>query len=312
MGSRSAARLSPESHASRDAATTAKPRRRVGFRKRADVDEEMWPAEAFGGVTDEQFWDDLASDKPLTTTARTAPQDSGARSRPLDAPPVADTQAVPALDLGDNQARGEGRRGAGASAYPGSRTGPNPAAERTAIQPAYTPTQPSEARGRRRARSAEEDPLTSAAFSLRSSGPVDGRSSLAPRGSRDMPTAPYPHAGIPYGDPSSATQPVNTPPYGESYGYGNPAAQADDTRRQNGTRSHARHAGHGEADRAPRQAYQPDAHQGTGGYPAGGYQGTGGYPAGGYQGGGHQPGSHQGNGHRAPYDPREDYRRLIH
>src|SRR5438132_454012 len=94
MGSRSAARLSPESHASRDAATTAKPRRRVGFRKGADVDEEMWPAEAFGGVTDEQFWDDLASDKPLTTTARTVQQDSGAGNRPLDAPPIADTQAV--------------------------------------------------------------------------------------------------------------------------------------------------------------------------------------------------------------------------
>ena len=28
--------------------------------------------EAFGGVRDEQFWDDLAADKPLATTARTA------------------------------------------------------------------------------------------------------------------------------------------------------------------------------------------------------------------------------------------------
>ena len=45
-----------------------RPRRRVGFRKGADVDEELWPTESFGGVSDEQFWDDLASDKPLTTT----------------------------------------------------------------------------------------------------------------------------------------------------------------------------------------------------------------------------------------------------
>src|SRR5579864_9068972 len=40
--------------------------RRLGFRKGADLDEELWPAEAFGGISDEQFWDDLASDKPLT------------------------------------------------------------------------------------------------------------------------------------------------------------------------------------------------------------------------------------------------------
>src|SRR5947209_16369850 len=32
---------------------TAKARKRVGWRKGADVDEELWPAEAFGGVTDE-------------------------------------------------------------------------------------------------------------------------------------------------------------------------------------------------------------------------------------------------------------------
>ena len=83
-GSRSAARLSREAHA---AEGTGRPRRRVGFRKGADVDEELWPAESFGGVSDEQFWDDLASDKPLTTTARTAQQDPGTRNRPLSAVP---------------------------------------------------------------------------------------------------------------------------------------------------------------------------------------------------------------------------------
>ena len=86
-GSRSAARLTREAHAAGDADRTARPRRRVGFRKGADVDEELWPAESFGGVSDEQFWDDLASDKPLTTTARTAQQDPGTRNRPFEAVP---------------------------------------------------------------------------------------------------------------------------------------------------------------------------------------------------------------------------------
>src|SRR6266567_2306961 len=72
----------------------AKPRRRKGFRKGADLDEELWPAESFGGVSDEQFWDDLASDKPLATTARTAQQDPPGRNRPLDAAPVPDRQPV--------------------------------------------------------------------------------------------------------------------------------------------------------------------------------------------------------------------------
>ncbi len=54
-----------------------------------------------------------------------------------------------------------------------------------------TVAQPNEARGRRRASAgsdpgANEDPLTSAAFSLRSSGPVDGRSHQAPSRSRDL------------------------------------------------------------------------------------------------------------------------------
>ncbi|MGD0068145.1 MAG: hypothetical protein ABSB76_32525, partial [Streptosporangiaceae bacterium] len=59
-----------------------KSRRRMGWRKGSDIDEEMWPTEAFGGLSDDQFWDDLASDKPLTTTARTAHQDPSARPRP--------------------------------------------------------------------------------------------------------------------------------------------------------------------------------------------------------------------------------------
>jgi hypothetical protein len=143
-------------------------RRRVGFRKGADIDEELWPAETFGGVSDEQFWDDLASDKPLTTTARTAQQEAGPRSRLLDTGSDTDPQGTQALgsDLGQGrttqgrttqgradqgradqgragQGRAEqgrtgrpadgGRRSAGYGAYPGPRTaGPRNADPRTA------------------------------------------------------------------------------------------------------------------------------------------------------------------------------------
>ena len=243
------------------AARETKPRRRKGFRKGADLDEELWPAESFGGVSDEQFWDDLASDKPLASTARTAQQEPPSRNRlsgpapgaglitgsagdpapGLDTGPATGPQSVqaPAGDRKrDERGPGEGRRGR----YPAPRAVADPTAERTAIQPSYAATQPVQAtkpplpgatqpvrvaasssqpmdatsrpgttqpreavtpprgtpaqpRGagtqptetrRRRPSSAEEDPLTSAAFSLRPSGPVDGRSSLrAGNGSAD-------------------------------------------------------------------------------------------------------------------------------
>jgi len=413
-GSRSAARLSREAHAAESGADrTGRPRRRVSFRKGTDVDEELWPTESFGGVSDEQFWDDLASDKPLTTTARTAQQDPGSRNRPFDAapppaarpdvvrphaarPPVAGppaatqpvqsmkpqvpgaTQPVQSMKPQVPGATQPVRVAAGTSPLTSA-----PSQPVSASQPVSTAAQPGETRGRRRAsRSDEEDPLTSAAFSLRSSGPVDGRSSRRSRDNdaaiaqetqtfsaaeTEAASAGYPggvpplrqseppaggrspssYSGTAHGDPSSVTQAMKTPPYGENYGYGSGGspAQPDDTRRQNGTRSHARHGGTGEAARAARQTYPQDDYQGTGsyltgghqstgsrqstgsyqvgGYPTGGYP-TGGYPDGGYQGNGHQTGAYQGNahqgnasayrgnGHRAPYDPREDYRRLTH
>ena len=383
-------------HAAEDEGRTARPRRRVGFRKGADVDEELWPAESFGGVSDEQFWDDLASDKPLTTTARTAQQDPGTRNRPFEAvppsaavlsaavpsagmPPVAGppaaTQPVQSMTSQIPGATQPVRTAAGTSQLMSAPSRPvNGSANRRPVnssQPVSAAAQPAETRGRRRAsRSDDEDPLTSAAFSLRSSGPVDGRSS---RRSRDMTReqydaavtqetqtftvaeteaasggypggvppfrrsespagrSPSSYSGTSYGDPSSVTQAMATPPYGENYGYGSGGspAQPDDPRQHNGTRSHARHGGNDEASRAARQAYPQDGYQGTGSYPAGDYQGTGsypadGYPTGGYSTGGYPDAGHQGNGqqgnanghrangHRAPYDPRDDYRRLTH
>ncbi|HEY6296598.1 MAG TPA: hypothetical protein VIX15_13105, partial [Streptosporangiaceae bacterium] len=79
---RPAERPDREDDETADAIRSSRGRRRVGFRKGAEVDEELWPTESFGGVSDEQFWDDMASDKPLATTARTAAQaDPGSRRR---------------------------------------------------------------------------------------------------------------------------------------------------------------------------------------------------------------------------------------
>ncbi len=374
----------------------AKPRRRKGFRKGADLDEELWPAESFGGVSDEQFWDDLASDKPLATTARTAQQEPPSRNR-LSGPapgaglitgPAADP--APGLDTGaatgpqavqapagdrkrDERGPGGGRRGR----YPAPRAASDPTAERTAIQPSHPATQPvqgmkpplpgatqpvrvaasssqpmsaasrpgatqpreavtpprgtaaqprgtaAQPRGagtqptetrRRRPSSAEEDPLTSAAFSLRPSGPVDGRSSLRARNGSadryDTGTSPYPHSTSSYGDPSSsATQTMSTPPYGQSYGYGNgsPAAPAGEPRRRNGNGGHARPEGPGDGTRPAPQANPRGSHRATGSY-----QSNGSYPANGYPGTGYPGTGRRGNGHRAPYDPRDDYQRLTH
>jgi hypothetical protein len=182
-----------------DTDATAKSRRRVGWRKGSDVDEELWPIEAFGGVSDEQFWDDLAADKPLATTARTAQPDSAARRRPNAGP-------LPDLRPADDRSRGDGRRGAaeGPGTHPQPRLGPDdrtamqpvqagpqpsapipagtqpyPAATQpslVATQPARAAQQPAESRGRSRARiGADEDPLTSPAYCLRPRGSVDGR-----------------------------------------------------------------------------------------------------------------------------------------
>ena len=380
------------------AAREAKPRRRKGFRKGADLDEELWPAESFGGVSDEQFWDDLASDKPLASTARTAQQEPPNRNRlsgpapgagliagpasdpapGLDTGPATGPQAVqaPADDRKrDERGPGGGRRGR----YPAPRAVSDPTAERTAIQPSYAATQPVQAmkpplpgatqpvrvaasssqpmnaaarpgttqpreavtpprgtaaqpRGagtqptetrRRRPSSAEEDPLTSAAFSLRPSGPVDGRSSLRARNGSadryDTGTSPYPYSTPSYGDPSSsATQTMSTPPYGQNYGNGNgsPAAPAGEPRRRNGNGGHARPENPGDGTRPARHANPRGSHQATGSYrsngtyPANGYPGNG-YQGSGYQGSGYQGSGHRGNGPRAPYDPRDDYQRLT-
>jgi hypothetical protein len=122
-------------------AGTARSRRRVGWHKGEDVDRELWPAESFGGVSDEQFWDDLASDKPLATTARTAQPESGSRPRLPEVAATANGQAGADRARGDGRAPGRGRRAAGEStgSYPPPSAG---AADQTLIQPAQAATGP--------------------------------------------------------------------------------------------------------------------------------------------------------------------------
>ena len=220
-GRRAAARHLAEADADEadDAVKTTRSRRRVGWRKGSDVDEELWPAESFGGVSDEQFWDDLAADKPLATTARAAQPETAARRRPPNSGPLPDLHPV------ESRSREDSRRvtAEGAGTHPQPRLGPD---DRTAIQPAVRPLlspvrplrlrrsptrprpshrrsppsrfarpsrfvrptgarpsrfvaaqPPAGSRGRSRpAISADEDPLTSPAYSLRAKGSVDGRS----------------------------------------------------------------------------------------------------------------------------------------
>jgi hypothetical protein len=202
-GSQPAALLADPADAG-DAAQTPRSRRRVSWRKGAEVDQELWPTEAFGGVTDEQFWDDLAADKPLATTARVAQPDSTAGSRPNSA-----FRSQPDSGLRSQPDSGPRRRPPGAVSPPDGRASlPGP-------RPDWT-----------------EDPLTSPAYSLRPRGAVDGRSYQSSRRSRD-------HSREQYG---GSIQSINTPPF-ERYGHGNPAGLVGDPRRPNGAPGYGRPGG---------------------------------------------------------------------
>ncbi|HEY1322082.1 MAG TPA: hypothetical protein VGF32_17640, partial [Streptosporangiaceae bacterium] len=195
-----------EAGETRPIATTAaaRPRRRKGFRKGADLDEELWPAESFGGVSDEQFWDDLASDKPLATTARTAQHEPPSRNRlsgpapgtglvtgsaagpaaVLDNGPATGPQAVqaPAGDRKrDERGPGGGRRGR----YPAPRTASDPTAERTAIQPSYAATQP--VQGMKPPLPGATQPVRAAATPPRGTAAQPREAATPPRGTAAQP-----------------------------------------------------------------------------------------------------------------------------
>ena len=112
-----------------------KPQLRMG-RSRQDYDNDPWPsADEIDGVSDDQFWSDLSSDKPLATTARTAqaPSDAGQPWAPGDGPgrpgPSAEPDSadtVSALVPADAPAMGRGRRGQRRAAEPEDSTEPRP------------------------------------------------------------------------------------------------------------------------------------------------------------------------------------------
>lgn len=226
---------------------------RMGWLRRQDLDAEMWPAEEFGGVSDEQFWDDMSSDKPLATTARTATQhesvpyatapyataqqDSDERRRPAPvssarpATTSATTQAMPAATQGipattqampaiqpnpvppsrpspsapqpvaAQPAAAMAQHYQTRPAMPRSATQPQPLAATSGPLPMATGPQPTGPQPTgtgpqrtRRHRGADEDPLTSPAFSLRASR--DGRSYQSSRREGES-TGPYPAAQQP-------------------------------------------------------------------------------------------------------------------
>jgi hypothetical protein len=179
-----------------DAGRAPKSRRRIAWRKGADVDQELWPAEAFGGVSDEQFWDDLAADKPLATIARTAQPDSAARRRPNAGPlpdlyPRDDRTAMHPVQSGTQPSAVTAQLPPVPAQLPpvAAQLPPVPApaypaatqASSIATQPARAAHQPAESRGRSRGDSGgfpasgigasgvgpDEDPLTSPKYSLR-------------------------------------------------------------------------------------------------------------------------------------------------
>ncbi len=325
----------------------------------------MWPTAAFGGVTDEQFWDDLASDKPLTTTARTAQQDSAARNRPLDAvpppdlrgaDPVTDRTAIQPVYAAPQHAQTLASPVQGATRpvhAPPTASQPVSAASQpvsaasqpvsAASQPVSAVTQPNEARGRRRASAgtdgdAKEDPLTSAAYSLRSSGPVDGRSFRAPRGSQDLTRDQYEAAvaqetqtfsladadaadgGYPGGVPPFRQGPARgsggTSPYpypGQPYSDPDPVAPGASANTPPYGGIYADGNGYGgsaaQAD-DPRRLRSERGHARHGGKGAGdgnrASRPT--YPQdSGYQGNGYPAGGHPGNGHPAGGHPGNGY-----
>src|SRR5581483_3399557 len=262
---------------------------RVGWRRRSDMDAEMWPEEAFGGVSDEQFWDDLASDKPLATTARTAqpegaplpspaagPRHGDRRSadRAEPSPFSATTQAFPASPGQTAQGATQAFKITGGA--PGQTTGPQPVRQATGPQPilsaassqpvpvrihppappahsippgqlnrpvtgpqplpAAQHARPAQGHGRH---SADEDPLTSSAYSLRSAGGVDGRSYHASRRARELTRDQY-DAAISQETQTFSVVDANSGPSGYQastppYGYELPPAPARHGAPGNGT-----------------------------------------------------------------------------
>ncbi len=231
-------------------------------RDKSDFDEDPWPSydEDDGAIPDEKYWADMYSDRPLSTTARTAhaasevDQGWGAP----DADPAA-AQAEP-----DAAPQGRGRRGR-RRAEDTVEPGPEP---RPQAQPDPGPGASGGRHGVPRPSRSAEDPLTSESFSRHAREANDSRSYRGSR-SADQNRPPAP------GRPDSASADTQSMRPG-SRGYG-----ADPL------------TGPGPLAPQPPAGNYPGGPAGPGapGGPGSGYPGSGpggGYPAGpsgGYPGG---------------------------
>src|SRR6201996_4079815 len=257
-----------------------KPRLR---RDKSDFDEDPWLGyeEEDGAIPDDKYWQDMYSDRPLSTTARTA-QPASDPDRDWGAPPPA---PGPSPAEPDPAPQGRGRRarrrqddamGPAASLDPGP--GPLPA----------VPPDPAPGPGRRgpgRSRSAEEDPLTSDSFSRHARDATDPRSYRGPRdpnrppshGRRDSSTAdtqsirrdPQGYGADPLTGPSPLSPPgprgrggPGNGPGGPPPGSGLPPAPRPDPYSGNGYRGPRPHRGYRNGT-GPGPGY-PDR---NGGYP---------------------------------------------
>ena len=266
-------------HEPDDSAATSRSRRRVGWRKGSDVDEELWPVEEFGGVSDEQFWDDLATDKPLATTARTA-QPGTAATRTAHRPGRHRRTAA-----GHRPHASRAPRPRGGHRTPDRARIRNPVSARTTgprssrFSPALSlrrprrsrrsPTRRRRSRGRsppsrfvppisprsracRSRTSAEEDPLTSPAYSLRPRGSVDGRAYPSSRRSADLTRGQYEAAA---GQETQAFSLSDAQAAGGGYPDGVPPF------RQFDRPSHSGNGGRGRSDAGRPDPLRPDGYR---------------------------------------------------
>ena len=194
----------------------AEPRTRPGRSKRSD-DSADWPSTEWDKLSDVDYWAELASDKPLTTTAQpaAAPRPSQAGS---DGDPALPTREHPQL-----------------AAAPVPVPPPAPAQPRPIAAAGYHPDDPTidqsgDARqgSRRIAGSLDDDPLTSPSFprvraddsrsfrSSRAGGPVGSREAAENAPTQQF--ASYQSPAAQYGPPAAAAAERGPrPAYRDSY-----------------------------------------------------------------------------------------------
>src|ERR1039458_6330265 len=204
-----------QSPAQRQAENMPVARVRAGSRKRS-ADDGDWPSTDWDSLSDVDYWAELASDKPLTTTAQPAAPSRGARPDDRrDADQTADFAAAPTVSA-RTQPGNARRPAAGADAEPSLAMLTNMASSQN---------------GQRLPSDADDDPLTSPSFprisasESRSSG---GRVDTPPGGSRysassSDPTQQFSSYGSAPAEPRAHGGPAR-PPGARSDRYRRPAS----------------------------------------------------------------------------------------